>query len=89
MTMGVTVQVRNLDDGVLEQLRKSADAEGVSLSAFLRRALTDLARDLEVLELAGHSTTLTEMLGGPLPGLEHLSSQDIVDAVHDGRRERQ
>lgn len=86
--MGVTVQVRNLDATVLDQLRRSAEAEGMSLSAFLRRALTDLARDLEVLELAGHSRTLSDRLGGPQPGLEHLSTQDIVDIIHESRRER-
>ena len=86
--MGVTVQVRNLDATVLDRLRRSAAAEGMSLSAFLRRALTDLARDLEVLELAGHGRTLTDRLGGPQPGLEHLSTQDIVDIIHEGRRDR-
>lgn len=86
--MGVTVQVRDLDAGVQERLRKSAEKEGLSLSAFLRRELTELARDLEVRERAGHETTLQTMLGGPLPGLKSLGAQDIVDIIHEGRRDR-
>lgn len=85
--MGVTVQVRDLDAGVLERLRKCASKEGLSLSAFLRRELTELARDLEVRERAGHETTLQAMLGGPLPGLENVSAQEIVDIIHEGRRD--
>lgn len=81
------MQVRDLDADVQERLRASAAKEGLSLSAFLRRELTELARDLEVRERAGHETTLQAMLGGPLPGLDHISTQEIVDAVHEGRRE--
>ena len=83
--MGVTVQVRDLDLAVQERLRKSAAMEGLSLSAFLRRELTELARDLEVQERAGYGTTLQAMLGGPLPGLENVSIQDIVDVIHEER----
>ncbi len=86
-SMGVTVQVRDLDPDVQERLRRSATKEGLSLSAFLRRELTELARDLEVRELAGAETTLQAMLGGPLPGLENLSAQEIVDIIHEGRRD--
>jgi Antitoxin FitA-like, ribbon-helix-helix len=86
--MGVTVQVRDLDADVQERLRKAAVQEGLSLSAFLRRELTELARDLEVRERAGHETTLQAMLGGPLPGLDHISTQEIVDIIHEGRSER-
>jgi hypothetical protein len=86
--MGVTVQVRDLDAGVHERLRKSATKEGLSLSAFLRRELTELARDLDVQERAGYGTTLQAMLGGPLPGLEDVTTQDIVDAIREGRAER-
>ncbi|MEO6942186.1 MAG: hypothetical protein ABI238_05520 [Terrimesophilobacter sp.] len=83
--MGVIVQVRDLDLAVQERLRKSAAMEGLSLSAFLRRELTELARDLEVQERAGYGTTLQAMLGGPLPGLENVSIQDIVDVIHEER----
>ncbi|MBN9152228.1 MAG: hypothetical protein J0H56_12540 [Micrococcales bacterium] len=86
--MGVTVQVRDLDADVQERLRKAAAQEGLSLSAFLRRELTELARDLEVRERAGQETTLQAMLGGPLPGLDHISTLEIVDIIHEGRSER-
>jgi hypothetical protein len=85
--MGVTVQVRDLDAGVQERLRRSATKEGLSLSAFLRRELTELARDLEVRERAGHETTLQAMLGGPLPGLEDVSTREIVNIIHESRRD--
>ena len=81
------MQVRNLDVEVQERLRKSAIKEGLSLSAFLRRELTELALDLEVRERADHETTLQAKLGGPLPGLDHLGTQEIVDIIHEGRRE--
>ena len=79
------MQVRDLDATVRERLRKSADMEGISLSAFLRRELTELALDLEVRERAGQETTLQAMLGGPLPGLENVSRQDIVQIIREQR----
>ncbi|MBX3089836.1 MAG: hypothetical protein KF772_04545 [Cryobacterium sp.] len=86
--MGVTVQVRNLDAAVQNRLQRSARQEGLSLSAFLRRELTTLARELEVQERAGYGVTLQSILGAPLRGLENVSTQDIVDAIHEGRAER-
>ncbi len=79
------MQVRNLDAGVQSQLARAAEREGLSLSAFLRRELTDLARNLKVRELAGHETSLQEVLGGPLPGLENISTQEIVDIIRENR----
>ena len=81
------MQVRDLDAGVQERLRKSADKEGLSLSAFLRRELTELARDLEVRERADRldSGGLRSRLGGPLPGLEGISTQEIVDIIREQR----
>lgn len=83
--MGVTVQVRDLDTAVQERLRKAAAKEGLSLSAFLRRELTELARDLKVRELAGQETSLQDILGGPIPGLENVSTQQIVDIIRENR----
>lgn len=79
------MQVRDLDVTVQERLRKSAVKEGLSLSAFLRRELTKLALDLDVRERAGEETSLQSMLGGPLPGLENISTQSIVDTIHEQR----
>ncbi|HMM83453.1 MAG: hypothetical protein KF739_10835 [Cryobacterium sp.] len=88
--MGVTVQVRNLDAGVQEQLLKSAAKEGLSLSAFLRRELTSLARNLEVRERADrlNAKPPRNPLGGPFPGLQGLSAEEIVALTREDRDSR-
>jgi plasmid stability protein len=85
--MGVTVQVRNLDAGVQEQLRKAAAKEGLSLSAFLRHQLTDLAHNLEVRERADrlNAGTLRNKLGGPFPELQGIPIQEIVQMIREDR----
>jgi plasmid stability protein len=88
--MGVTVQVRNLDAGVQEQLRKAAAKEGLSLSAFLRKQLTELARNLEVRERADrlNAGTLRNKLGGPFPALQGIDIQEIVRMTREDRDQR-
>lgn len=88
--MGVTVQVRNLDVAVQEQLTKSAAKEGLSLSAFLRRELTSLAQNLEVRERASrlNSGNLRNKLGGPFPGLQGIDIQEIVRMTREDRDDR-
>ena len=85
--MGVTVQVRDLDASVQDRLNKSAAQEGLSLSAFLRRELTSLARTLEVRERADrlNAKPVRNALGGPLPGLEGVTTQEIVDIIREHR----
>jgi plasmid stability protein len=85
--MGVTVQVRNLDAGVQEQLRKAAATKGLSLSAFLRDKLTELAHDLEVRERADrlNAGTLRNKLGGPFPELDKIPIQEIVRMTREDR----
>jgi plasmid stability protein len=85
--MGVTVQVRNLDAGVQEQLRKAAAREGLSLSAFLRKQLTELARNLEVRERADrlNAGTLRNKLGGPFLELQGIPIQEIVKMIREDR----
>jgi plasmid stability protein len=85
--MGVTVQVRNLDTDVQEQLLRSAQQQGLSLSAFLRRELTQLARNLEVRERADALNTRNQ-LGGPFPGLQHIDIQEIVRMTREDRDSR-
>lgn len=81
------MQVRDLDVAVQERLRKSAEKEGLSLSAFLRRELTSLARSLEVRERADrlNAKPVRNALGGPMPGLEGISTQEIVDIIREHR----
>ena len=81
----ISLQVRDLDATVQARLRKSAEREGLSLSAFLRRELTELALNLDVRDRPGQETTLQEMLGGPLPGFENVSTQDIVQIIREQR----
>ena len=82
--MGITVQVRDLDADVQERLRRSAEKQGLSLSAFLRRELTQLARNLEVRERAD-ALNSRNPLGGPFPGLEHIDIQEVVKMTREDR----
>lgn len=79
------MQVRNLDSAVQDQLRRAAEKEGVSLSEFLRRRLTELARNLEVHERAAALNPVQRALGGPLRGLEHVDSGEIVRMIREDR----
>lgn len=91
--MGVTVQVRNLDAAVQDQLARAAAQEGLSLSAFLRRELTNLAEGIALMERARrlgitNPQTIQGKLGGPFPELKNISTQQIVDIIREGREER-
>jgi hypothetical protein len=76
--MGVTVQVRDLDPVVSQKLRDAAAQQGLSLSEFLRRELSLLARRLEV----------RDKLGGPFPGLAGIDIQEIVRMTREDRDSR-
>jgi len=54
------LNVRNVDDAVLERLRQQAAAEGVSLSEWVRAALTDRAELPTVAELAARRAARAE-----------------------------
>lgn len=88
--MGVTVQIRNLDVDVQERLVSAAAQEGLSLSAFLRRELTTLAKSLEVRERARrlNSGNLRNKLGGPFPALQGIDIQEIVRMTREDRDSR-
>lgn len=91
--MGVTVQVRNLDAAVQDQLARAAAQEGLSLSAFLRRELTNLAEGIALMERARrlgitNPQSIQSKLGGPFPELKNISTQQIVDIIREGREER-
>ena len=83
----MTVQVRDLDPDVLEQLKKSARSAGLSLSAFLRQELTDVARKYEV---RGRADALRgrNALGGPFPELAGIDLQTIVELTRESRDDR-
>lgn len=86
--MGVTVQVRDLDEAVQQTLREAAARNGMSLSAFLRRELTRLAQGLEVearadsLEKSGKRNRM-----GITIGFSGLSPDELVALIREGRGE--
>jgi plasmid stability protein len=86
--MGDTVQVRNLDPDVLNRLRRAADREGMSLSAFLRQELTRLADLVEVRERAGALRGASTTLGGPFTDLGAIDRDEIVAIIREERGKR-
>ncbi|MET4780371.1 hypothetical protein [Glaciihabitans sp. UYNi722] len=76
--MGVTVQVRNLDESAGEKLRAAAASRGLSLSAYLRQELTRLADEVDA----------RNRLGGPIPALAGIDTQEVVAMIHDDRKGR-
>lgn len=85
--MSPTVQVRDLDTQTLERLKEAADRERLTLSAFLRRELADLAKRLDVRHRAELLNIAPDPLrfGPGLPGLENVSTQHIVDIIREQR----
>ena len=80
--MAKVVQVRGLSDEAHEVLTRAAEDSGISLSAFLRGELEDLARrydsvrhNREVIRAA------REAIGA------RLDTQTILEALHEGRGE--
>jgi len=69
------MQIRELDDAVVERLRVAANDEGLSLSAFLRRELTVLAEDMQ----------LRDRLGDPVPALVGVELRDIMQPLREER----
>ena len=73
------VQVRDVPTDVHAALVHRAHRRGLSLSAYLREVLTQHAR----------TATLDEGLDALPPPNFNISAQDIVDAIHAGREERE
>jgi hypothetical protein len=82
--MGVTVQVRDLDEDVQEQLKAASEREGMSLSAFLRRELTRLAARLEAQELA-YPGQKRNRLGLTPDIFTGFSTDEIVQMIREDR----
>jgi hypothetical protein len=94
-TMGVTVQVRDLDADVNERLKAAASAKGLSYSEYLRRELTRIAERLRIEQrwaelTAAREARLDEELGLPRPRFEPapIDAETIVRLLHEGREER-
>lgn len=77
-TMGITVQVRDVDAEVQRLLRDGAAREGLTLSAFLRRELTRVAARIEAEEARGR--------WGVTPGFfAGIPPEQIVAMVREDR----
>lgn len=78
--MGKTIQIRDVDDHAYAVLRTRAAAEGMSLTAYLKRELERLATRATMAEwlvsVEGHRSRTD------------ITTEEIVAAVHEGRRER-
>ena len=74
------LQVRNLPDDVHAKLKQRAKDEGLSLSEFVARelaALVSTKSNREIVEWAKAHRILNA-----------VTTEDIVQAIHDGRQER-
>lgn len=74
------LQVRNLPDDVHAKLKQRAKDEGLSLSDYVSRelaALVSTKSNREIVEWAKAH-----------PLFPDITTEDIVQAVHDGRQER-
>lgn len=81
----MTVQVRDLDADVQSTLRAAADRRGLSLSAFLRRELTELADRIAFEQRAAALGALPHPLGIDPAFFDGISSDDIVSMVREDR----
>lgn len=76
--MGNTIlQVRDVPECVLARLRARAAAAGVSLSAYVRELLAAEAAHETIEEVIARIGTRTPV---------HVSDEEILSAIHDGRR---
>jgi hypothetical protein len=94
-SMGVTVQVRNLDPEVLGFLKTLARERGVSLSEVLRRELTRVAERERIRHrwddvIAQHQARVKVLRQTPPEPREPLNidTQTIVDVIREVRDER-
>ena len=92
--MGVTVQVRDLDPIVNDRLKNAAASRGLSYSEYLRRELTRIAERLRIEERwdelrVMHEARVAESAGdGLLPAGRKFTTEEIIEAIHEGREGR-
>jgi antitoxin FitA len=71
------LQVRDIPESVVAKLRARAAEEGISLSAYVRRLLTNDARQETISEVI-------ERISSRAP--VEVSDEEIVSAIRDGQR---
>lgn len=74
--MGI-LQVRDVPDDVLAKLRERAEAEGVSLSAYVRDMLAEQAGQPTMAEVIAEIATHEPI---------DVTDEEILAAIHEGRR---
>lgn len=74
--MGI-LQVRDVPDEVLAKLRERAEAQGVSLSAYVRDMLANDARQPTMAEVVARIATREPV---------EVTDDEILAAIHEGRR---
>ncbi len=78
--MGKTIQIRDVNEHTYTVLRTRAAAEHLSLTAYLKRELEKMAAGPTMAEwLARVDRTVPKV---------DISRDEIVDALHEARRER-
>ena len=75
-SMKKMIQIRDVPEDVHRVLRVRAAEAGLSLAEYLRQELERLATQRTVSEVLGEWTAVRE----------ELSQDDILEAIHDGRR---
>jgi plasmid stability protein len=76
------VLIRNLDEDVVARLKRNAEAAGLSLEAYLRKLVTDLAGPSRA-QVIDQIDALRKTVRPPAPG-EPLA-EDIVREMRDER----
>lgn len=76
--MGKPLQIRDVPDEVLNALRVRAAAEGLSLSAYVLRLVSDHAA----------RPTVRDVLNRPRTGWSRGTRGDVLRAIQEGRHEQ-
>lgn len=82
-SVGKVLQVREVSDETYASLSRQAAQRGLSLSQFLRDRLDEVARRGEALE---HNARILNELHAEITS--EVSREQILAALHEGRRER-
>jgi hypothetical protein len=78
MPMAKTIlQVRDISESVVAKLRARAVEEGISLSAYVRRLLTDDAGQETISEVIARISSRAPV---------EVSDEEIISAIRDGQR---
>jgi hypothetical protein len=78
VTTATPLQIRAVPSDVIETLKRRAAAENLSLSAYV----------LRILEIEARSPTLAEVLLDPERPRADITTDEIVELIHEGRESR-